>query len=430
MESILCIFHEHTQVTIMSCVDSTLPILKSTEIKVDKKLGHGGFCTVLAVRKITVAKDNHHVTNNTTALITTQQQQKARSRFQKQFHDYENKYFSKIVVPGYNTSRNNEIDPMDQRPPRIALKRLKECLKKDDDRYITGVQDLMSEINMLSRLNHPNIISIYAIGLQVDDNQSIENHEAFQPTFCVIDQLRGTLRNKFHKWNDDISMKLFKAHEMFRKVWLERLVVLMRVADALTYMHRKGIVHRDINPDNIGFTFDNDVKIFDFGLAKVLNELEDTKRAHGDELYDLTSVTGTLRYMSPEVGLGMPYGLKVDVYSFALVMYETLSLQKPFIYVKAPMFKDQVMKGGLRPTLDESWPPGIKMLISDMWSSDIGRRPTSEQVFNRLGSILRGDDDELFPVKNDWRARIGNAMNAVADDLKTLGEKYMDGERG
>jgi serine/threonine protein kinase len=420
---------------------SKLPILKSSEIKVDKKLGHGGFCTVLAVRKIMLSKDEHPVQNttsnssssssssscsNTTPTLISQE--KTRSKFRKQFHDYENKYFSKIVVPGYNNSKQNNLDPMDQKPPRVALKRLKDCLKKDDDRYKTGIEDLMSEIEMLSRLNHPNIISIYAIGQEDDE---YDDNKVFQPTFCVIDQLRGTLRTRLHKWNDDIGIKIFKSHQTFNEVWLERLVVLLRIADALSYMHSKGVVHRDINPDNIGFTYDNDVKIFDFGLAKALfDDKGEVNKAQVDELYDLTGVTGTLRYMSPEVGLGMPYGLKVDVYSFALVMHEVLSLQKPFIHVKAPVFQDQVMKGGLRPPLDESWPLGITMLISDMWSSDIGRRPTSKQVLDRLGSILRGTDVDLFPVKNDWRARIGNTLNSVADELKTLGEKYMDGERG
>ena len=101
--------------------------------------------------------------------------------------------------------------------------------------------------------------------------------------------------------------------------------------------------------------------------------------------------------MAPEVALEMPYGCKVDVHSFSLVMYEILSLSKPYVMVKPQMFFEEVIKGNLRPTLDQSWPAQVVTLLQQMWSSDTAKRPSSRQVVETLGAILRGDDNDLYP---------------------------------
>ncbi len=109
--------------------------------------------------------------------------------------------------------------------------------------------------------------------------------------------------------------------------------------------------------------------------------------------------------MSPEVALELPYGLKTDVYSFSLVMHEVLSLSKPFVMLKDyEKFSEEVFRGGCRPNLDETWPTAIKILIQEMWSSDCAKRPSSREVANRLGEVLRGDDESLYPTKpGGWK---------------------------
>jgi len=113
-----------------------------------------------------------------------------------------------------------------------------------------------------------------------------------------------------------------------------------------------------------------------------------------------------IRYMSPEVALGQPYGFKVDVYSLSIVMHEILSLNKPYIAIKdIDSFNREVMRGGQRPPLDESWPPMIQDLLGRMWSSDSMERPSSREVVGILGQILRGDDCDLFPSARGTRSR-------------------------
>ena len=102
--------------------------------------------------------------------------------------------------------------------------------------------------------------------------------------------------------------------------------------------------------------------------------------------------------MGPEVGLELPYGYKVDVYSMSVVMHEILSLKKPFIGIKdVESFKREVMIGGLRPQVDELWPTTVQTLLRRMWSSDVAKRPTSKEVVSVLGRMMRGDDSDLFP---------------------------------
>mmetsp|Transcript_5485 Transcript_5485/g.10456 ORF Transcript_5485/g.10456 Transcript_5485/m.10456 type:complete len:405 (+) Transcript_5485:43-1257(+) len=396
-------------------IDRRIPVLANSEIKTSTLLGSGGFCSVSSIRKICLLEEQ--------SVNLNQEEIDARSRLAKQFQDYEQKYFSaqNIVVPGQTPT----IDPLEQRPPRIALKRVKSSLP--NARYKTGVKDLMAEIEILASCTHPHIIALYAVGCDERDGDS-EGRLASsilskrRLSFAVIDQLRSTLRDKMHKWKEDRGIQFVKSTQSQHKLWLERLIVILNVADAIRYLHSKKIVHRDINPDNIGFADDQVVKVFDFGLARVvekeqkltLNGIEHGNSSwEDDDLFELTGTTGTMRYMAPEVALDLPYGFKVDVYSLGLVMYEVLSLTKPFIHVQPQLFVEEVTRGGLRPTLDEGWPCGIKSLLQDMWASDSGKRPSSSLVVDRLGYLLRGDDYELYPGKVGWMGKLEQARRKL-----------------
>jgi len=91
----------------------------------------------------------------------------------------------------------------------------------------------------------------------------------------------------------------------------------MSLAKALSYCHKDAIagnmiLHRDLKPDNIGFTLDGTLKIMDFGLAEIVENAS----PFSNEVYQMSGETGSLRYMAPEVAEGKPYNHKADVYSF------------------------------------------------------------------------------------------------------------------
>ena len=94
----------------------------------------------------------------------------------------------------------------------------------------------------------------------------------------------------------------------------ELLLHAKSFAEAMEYLHSSVhpsamILHRDLKPENLGITSDGRLKLFDFGLCRLVR-----KRTHLLEAYDMTGTTGSLRYMAPEVALARPYTEKVDVY--------------------------------------------------------------------------------------------------------------------
>eukprot|EP00979_Chaetoceros_neogracilis_P003351 scaffold583_cov279-Chaetoceros_neogracile.AAC.40 len=413
-----------------SFISQHVPVLARKELCTTRVLGSGGFCSVSVIQKVTLQCEQE-----TNLGI---EEKDARRRLSKRFDNYYDKYYSanNIVVPGYTPA----ADPLEQKPPRIALKELKSSLQ--NERYRIGAKDLINEIAILSKCSHPNIITLYAVGC--DDKGSddyslpstmIANRKL---SFAIIDQLRSTLRNRIYKWKEDQGVSFLKSRKAQNDLWLERLVVMIKVADAISYLHSKGIMHRDLNPDNIGFADDNAVKLFDFGLAKSLeNEdniaSEEEKQdsllpRNEDELFDLTGTTGTLRYMAPEVALDMPYGFKADVHSLGLIMHESLSLTKPYIHVQPQNFIKEVMIEGYRPSMHDSWPTIIKDLISNMWSSNIARRPSSKEVVETLGVLLRGDDTHLYPSTGSWKlkmvTRFDNIVNICTECEVTDGIKH------
>jgi serine/threonine protein kinase len=162
------------------------------------------------------------------------------------------------------------------------------------------------EAKAASALNHPNIITIYEVGLE--DGR----------LFIATEFVDGTtLREKI------------KAGDL---TYLDAIKIAEQVADALAVAHDAHIVHRDIKPDNIMIRKDGIVKILDFGLAKPI--FEQTVGAE-DETVRLVKtqpgmVMGSVRYMSPEQARGKETDERTDVWSLGVVLYETLTGKNPF----------------------------------------------------------------------------------------------------
>merc|ERR1712177_188313 len=93
---------------------------------------------------------------------------------------------------------------------------------------------------------------------------------------------------------------------------------ILQLADAIEYIHSRGMIHRDIKPDNIGFDEEGTSKVFDFDVARYLPKLEQKQ----EETFKMTKRVGSPRYMSPECALGFSYNAKVDVYAFGLLCHE------------------------------------------------------------------------------------------------------------
>ena len=178
----------------------------------------------------------------------------------------------------------------------------------------TAKKRFIHEARNLSALDHSNICSIYEI---------CETQEGF--LFIVMPYYEGqTLRSMIDgvgAHSDALIRDGVGTHSNV-SVPIDRCIdIMIQIAQGLAKAHEKGIVHRDIKPDNIIITEDNVVKIIDFGLSK-LNERT--------KLSEIGITMGTTPYMSPDQTWGMEVDHRTDIWSLGVVLYEMLSGKLPF----------------------------------------------------------------------------------------------------
>lgn len=130
-----------------------------------------------------------------------------------------------------------------------------------------------------------------------------------------------------------------------------------------------------------------------FGLSKDLNTVKQTSKG----LYRLTGLTGNARYMAPEVALKQPYNEKCDVYSFALIMWQIMTLKTPFAkYNVKKMYQHVFTAPHARPSLEQdfvsTYVQWIPALLENMWSPDVHERHTMEEIL----TLLQKQQEELI----------------------------------
>jgi len=252
---------------------------------------------------------------------------------------------------------------------------------RDPGKYIQGTLDMAIETRVLSDTEHPNIIKARALAVvdPFDDEY-----------FIMMDRLYDTMESRIKKWQkkskrlSGLGGKVFdKRGDKKKELWHERLVAAFDLSDALGYLHRKKLVYRDLKPENIGFDIRDDVKLFDFGLA---GEMTETRKSEKEGLYHLTGMTGSPRYMSPEVGNEQDYNEKCDAYSFAVLLWEMIALKTPYEVYTMTKLRTTVWNGEQkRPYINPEWPEPLQSLLKRSWHQIIFVRPS----FSEITEILR-----------------------------------------
>jgi serine/threonine protein kinase len=196
----------------------------------------------------------------------------------------------------------------------VALKFIPDNLAGDPK----SLERFTREARAASLLNHPNICTIHGI----EDNNG--------HPFIVMERLEG---------------ESLKQHIAGHPMEIDKVLeVGVQVADALVASHAKNIVHRDIKPANIFLTPSGQVKVLDFGLAKLVHNLgSDDDGGADNSLTAVGVIPGTAVYMSPEQARSETIDARSDLFSFGVVLYEMATGKKPFAGNNSLMTLDAVL---------------------------------------------------------------------------------------
>ncbi len=238
----------------------------------------------------------------------------------------------------------------------VALKVLSRRYAEDDE----VIERFRSEARSAAALSHSNIVSIYDRGETEDGTY-----------YIVMEYVAGGILSE-----RILRVGPFPTHTA--------AAVAIQVAEALEEAHRRGIVHRDVKPQNILVTESGDVKVADFGIARAASSATLTRTG---------IVLGSVHYMSPEQALGLPVGPRSDLYSLGAVLYEMLTGEPPYDAENPISIAMKHVDGYLRPPqeVDPSISEGMNAITVRLLAKDPEERyPDAVSLVNDLDRVRQG----------------------------------------
>jgi eukaryotic-like serine/threonine-protein kinase len=273
---------------------------------------------------------------------------------------------------------------------QIALKLLSARFMADPGQ----VERFEREARAASALNHPNIITIHEIGRDGDAH------------FITTEFVQGrTLR-------EIIAEGKLRLRES--------LAIGFQIAGALAAAHAAGIVHRDIKPENVMVRGDGLVKLLDFGLAKLVGDVETEKRRDEEKIplsfcpsaplssphYQTTDprmLMGTLAYLSPEQARGGMVDHRTDIFSLGVMLYEMVAEARPFIGESPIEILDAILKRQPEPLPPGKLSPELDHIIDRALRKDRDARyQSANDLYDDLQRLSR--HLEMTEQRDFWRA--------------------------
>jgi len=277
------------------------------------------------------------------------------------------------------------------------------------------VDMFVNEANMVAGLTHPNIVQISDLG-QIDKSY-----------YIAMEYVAGR----------DLRSILRQSKERGLRIPLDlTALIVSKVCLALEYAHRKKdergrqmkIVHRDISPQNILISFDGEVKLTDFGIAKAATKATIT---------DQGALRGKLLYMSPEQAWGKPLDRRSDIFSLGIVSYEMITEQKPFLSSSEMSILEMVRACRVAPptSLNPRVPERLEKVVLKalerdpeerfQWAADMNRdlerilherQPPTATELARYMEILF-DKEQVVPVDETGEHRLEPPGEGLEVDL-------------
>ena len=271
----------------------------------------------------------------------------------------------------------------------VAVKVLKDEFTTDTE----FIKRFNTEAQAAASLSHPNIVSIYDVGHEDENNLY----------YIVMELVQGKTLKEIINSEGILS-------------WKWAVNIAMQIASALELAHKNGIVHRDIKPHNIIITEDGIAKVTDFGIAKAVSN--STITAFGTTI-------GSVHYFSPEQAKGGFTDAKSDLYSLGVVMYEMLTGKVPFdadtpvsVALKH-MQEDPKEPIDLNPEI----PSAVnQIVIKAMQKEPSARYQNATEMLHDLSKALKDPDGDFVIIENK-DGGYTRVMQAISDDQINSGKK-------
>lgn len=279
----------------------------------------------------------------------------------------------------------------------FVIKHLRKDLSaKGRQRFARASRDLINEAAFMARLNHPNILKPRAFVSTGACTGGLQAHDSFG---MIVERLDSTLREKLTLWKTEEREAPIKDASFT----VERLCAALEIAEALEYVHDRRLIYRDLSPRNIGFK-NNSIRLFDFGLCR---KLPSRSQAFGADDRYLMTYAGTARYVAPEVFMRQGYNQKADVYSWAIVCYEMMSLEEPYKGMDRTEHYTEVCCEGFRPCMDDlPRNEDLEDLLHQSWCESLNNRLSMKDVCEVMEEIIAFTDPETnydsSPIYEDF----------------------------
>src|SRR5687768_1229586 len=218
---------------------------------------------------------------------------------------------------------------------------------------------LLQEARAASALNHPNIITVYDIG------------SADGVDFIAMEYVEGRTLGEILATE---SLPL-----------AEKLTFALRISEALAAAHARGIIHRDLKPGNIMASREGQIKVLDFGLAKLQEGADESTQTVATEA---GLIVGTLAYMSPEQAQGLSVDARSDIFSFGAILYEMFAGRRAFQGDTNARVLAAVLAGEPRDAAEGR--PGLPRELTAILRRALAKKP--DERYQRINELTRDID--------------------------------------
>ncbi|MFH1808391.1 MAG: serine/threonine-protein kinase [Pseudomonadota bacterium] len=279
----------------------------------------------------------------------------------------------------------------------VVIKQIREDLCSNRE----FVDMFIDEVRVIDRLDHPGIVHMHEYGV-VDGRSFIALEHVWGESLATLTRICADQQTRF-----PISAALYIASE-----------IAAALDHAHTHLDRAGhlspVIHRDVTLGNVVVSYQGDVKILDFGIAKAQGRLAETRAGH---------VKGTLGYLAPEQIRGEPVGPATDIYQLGVLLYHLVVGHPPLVEANDLELMKAIVNGRVTPPceVNPDLPPAVEQLLLRA----MALKPTER--FRGAGALAEMLRQMIAPVYHEAQQRLASLMLRITGDRYQRQQEFIRG---